>query len=276
VLNSAKKVFPPLFVVTVALPAVLELAKTVFPPLFVVTVALPAVLDSAKSVYPSLYVVIFAVPAVLMPWNSVYPAVPFVMMEPPAVLAELNVVDPPSMFAMAAPPAALESKKTVLPPNMFAIVAFAAVLEPTKVRDPSFKKTGAYRDAFCMPAPNRVRSCPRSQNQYVGALTLRLISLRLVPAENNSNVLLDAPNVAVPVGTVPVDQFAAVLKLKLPGLRRQVASCPNACESSPERDDSAVVASNKATPRFLWCFIAMIFFQLSGAYSCVVARWAST
>jgi hypothetical protein len=141
---------------------------------------------------------------------------------------------------------------------MFAIVAFAAVLEPTKLIDPSFAKPGAYRDAFCMPAPDRVRSCPRSQNKYVGASTLRLIASRPVPAENNSNVLLDAPNVAVPVGTVPVDQFAPVLKLKLPGLRRQVASCPNACESIPKRDDSAVVASNKATLRFLWHFIAMV------------------
>jgi hypothetical protein len=43
-------VLPPLLVVRVALPAVVESAKIVFPPLFVVTVALPAVLEFQKNV----------------------------------------------------------------------------------------------------------------------------------------------------------------------------------------------------------------------------------
>lgn len=41
-------------------------------------------------------------------------------------------------------------------------------------------------------------------------------------------VVVDGPKLAVPVGTVPVDQLAAVLRSLEPGLASQVASCARA------------------------------------------------
>jgi hypothetical protein len=43
--------------------------------------------------------------------------------------------------------------------------------------------------------------------------------------ENVMVVVFDAPNVAVPVGTVVGAQLAAVFQSPDPGLRSQVASC---------------------------------------------------
>jgi hypothetical protein len=40
------------------------------------------------------------------------------------------------------------------------------------------------------------------------------------------DIVFDAPNMAVPVGTVAGTQLAASFQFPDPGLRRQVASCP--------------------------------------------------
>jgi hypothetical protein len=44
------------------------------------------------------------------------------------------------------------------------------------------------------------------------------------PLESATLVVFDAPNVAMPVGSLPPDQFVPVLKSFDPGLASQVAS----------------------------------------------------
>ena len=69
---------------------------------------------------------------------------------------------------------------------------------------------------------------------------------RVVPAENDSAVVLDTPKKAVPVGTVAGVQLAAVLKSPEPGLSSQVASCARAGHAAAT---SAVLASIAAAMR---------------------------
>ena len=47
----------------------------------------------------------------------------------------------------------------------------------------------------------------------------------IVSVEKVMAVVFEAPNVAVPVGTVPVDQLAAESKFPDAGIRSQVAFC---------------------------------------------------
>jgi len=68
----------------------------------------------------------------------------------------------------------------------------------------------------------------------------------VVSLENDSAVMLEAPKKAVPVGTVPEAQLAAVLKSPVPGLASQVASCARAGSAAGSVDARADDASKAA------------------------------
>ena len=62
--------------------------------------------------------------------------------------------------------------------------------------------------------------------------------------EKDNPVSAEDPNVAVPVGTMPVDQFAPVLKTPLAGLASHVAFCERA-----EGDTATSADSTRAQRR---------------------------
>src|SRR5262249_57504138 len=105
-----------------------ELGNCVVPPLLVMTVALPAVLELVKVVKPRELVVMVAFPAVLEPANDVLPPRLAVMVALPALLVLLKVVDPRKLAVRVALPAVLDPRKLAKPPLPLGRGAVPAVL----------------------------------------------------------------------------------------------------------------------------------------------------
>ncbi len=154
------------------------------------------------------------------------------MIEFSAVLAPTknvapNVVPLP-LLVINALPAELVPVNSVNPPEVLLMIVrvFPAVLAFSKnvPLGPELDRVRLFEELLTMPVPLIAKKFDAMSKVYADAPELSWIAPMKVPAENVSVVLLDAPKIAVPVGTVAGAQLVAVFQSELPGTESQVAS----------------------------------------------------
>ena len=147
----------------------------------------------------------------------------------PAVLVSPNLVTPLKLLVMVALPAVLVSTKSVRPPKLVVMVALPAVLVPMNCKTPlpAIEKIGTLEELLTTPMPVKVRRPgPVTLKEYAGAPALNNISPTeglFKGRENVIDVMLEGPNVAVPVGTICGVQLVLVFQSLDPGFVSQVS-----------------------------------------------------
>jgi hypothetical protein len=105
-------------------------------------------------------------------------------------------------------------------------VAFPALLElaNTTLDVGAKKKLGELEELLTIPAPVNSRLLAKGTlNEYADAPGLKVNPPMVFAPKTVSPVIVDAANVAVPVGTARVDQLSGLLKVPVKGTVRHVA-----------------------------------------------------
>jgi len=158
----------------------------------------------------------------------------------PALLLPIKLTVP--LLLILAASAVLLSWNVRLPVRRPAIpvvkVAFPALLElaNTTLDVGAKKKLGELEELLTIPAPVNSRLLAKGTlNEYADAPGLKVNPPMGFAPKTVSPVIVDAANVAVPVGTARVDQLSGLLKVPVKGTVRHVAfwAWPELTPSTP-------------------------------------------